>query len=206
MSNDLLSLKIGAEILGIAQMSLNRWCNQGKMPFVEETIGKKKVRRVERQVLLSVGAKLVAGIKEKGSEKSAEAKPVEIKGALRQINGVQEPDEGKEREIIVDSKRALSRYEAERVIKQEDAIRKQRENLIAGGQLVEKDVIKSALEGALDKHYSGLVVFWEELIDVWALKFNLPAGAAKEMLTEFRVGLRRHWGNIQREVEKCYQI
>lgn len=82
-------------------------------------------------------------------------------------------------EIIKDRK--LSKAEAERLYKLEQAIAKQRENLIKDGQLIYVSDIKEDLEEILAS-------VWEELrekIDKWGIDFNFNPSDVKNMHIEF---------------------
>ena len=174
------SVNEAAKILGKSDATIKRMCARGELDAE---------KRGKRDWIIKRSS-----IENKIVEKSADSKPVAIQKSIT------ESVDDEERILIesVIEDRNISRADAERIIKIEDAIKRQRDNLLREGQLVEVDKIKKALE----THYVALIELWEELIDVWSVKLNLSAERSQEMLTDFKVGLRKQWRNIKSEILK----
>ena len=202
MSNDLVSPQKAAELLGVARQTVYYWIDNDKLPYEEVKRGKGTVKRITRKNLFDIGIQLAKHKKDDKRKKEEEKPPTGDEAATTTEKTEEEPGE---REIIVDGQKTLTRREAERIIKQEDAIRKQRDNLLAAGKLIDRERAHKAIEDSLSLHYSALLQLWEELLDAWAIKFNLPPDQARQMLAEFQMGLRRSWRKIKGEVEECYK-
>lgn len=198
-----------AKILGVTQPTVSAWCREGKMKHTKVKSRGRTGYAVDisqetvREFLLKNGSKKTEQEEKKSEEekideqKKQAAKSPEVKKNFKQVEDYAESGEDEPRKIVGD--RNLGRFEAERIIKQEEAIKKQRENLLRDKEIVERAVVFEALR----LHYGELNKLWEELIDIWSLKYNFSATTTKEMLTDTRIGLTRFERKMKRSIENA---
>lgn len=175
--DDCYSVKEAAKILQKSEMTIKNWCRSGILSSAKRG----KEWRIDRA---SVERILVEKSEIPGESNAApEASSPEAASV--------HPCEAENRIII--GNRTLSRPEAERVIKQEEAIKRQRENLIKEGAMIDASLVRDLLE----THYASLCQLWEELIDVWCMKLDLPATTKREMIAEYKIELVKSWRKLK---------
>ena len=178
--------------LGISHVTVTRWIKAGKVKATQ------KPGKNNKKPSYHIDPEEVARLKlEISGDKIERTKAREKKEQSREktLNRKLElPEVEKEPEREIKSGGGLTRLEAERYIKQEEAIRKQRENLEREGLLVESSDIRKVLE----LHYRALIDGMEELIDGWAISFNLDTRQSQKMLTEWKLKLDTTWSKVKR--------
>jgi hypothetical protein len=100
------------------------------------------------------------------------------------------------REIVVNSDKALSKKEAERIIKQEDAIRKQRDNLFIDEKIVFADKVKDALS----VYFGSLLDELDGIVDQWAIRYNFIPQQARNMTVEMHGKVREAWNRVKEQI------
>lgn len=181
-----ISVNMASVMIGKTERTIIRWVETGKLQGEYRSGGTGKKLFISRASLIPYIP--VASTPSPTTKQDATIEPV--------ANG--------ERQIIAGQN--ISRAEAERIIKQEDAIKKQRDNLVAEGKLVDKEKVGNALAEGIQIYYTSLLEMWEQIIDTWSIKLSLDATTSTEMLSDFHVALNTNFRKIRGKVEKAIDI
>lgn len=87
--------------------------------------------------------------------------------------------EGMNRTFIADGATGLSKEEAERIIKQEEAISRQRENMKEEGKLIFVEDMQNGLKNFASVYHLSLMKTIVEFVDLLSLKYSLPSEEIK---------------------------
>ncbi|MCK5614105.1 helix-turn-helix domain-containing protein [Candidatus Pacearchaeota archaeon] len=179
-------IKEASAFLGKTRKTIKEWCESGKLRA--KKISARNLHgfmwEIEKKSVMEIAGTLAEKISEKN-------KKIEKKFSKNESTPAEVPEREK-------ADRKITRQEAERLIKVEDAIRKQQENLLRENRLLDVET----LEYALEVHYSGLMEMWEELIDVWVINGQVKPGRAKEMLDDFQGALKTSWKRMRGKIFK----
>jgi len=180
-----MDVKTAAKLLNLSEDCIRKQIKAGKIPARREP---SKDGGYDRYV---IDDKFICTQKVLGYGKP-QPQEQEQAGTCEQPQQAQQPQT---REIIVDTDKALSKEDAERIIKQEDAIRKQRENLEIAGKIIRLEEIEESLTGL----FSGLLSTLENRVDSWQIKYNLSAEQANEMVNQYRLDVINVWNKLKSE-------
>lgn len=100
--------------------------------------------------------------------------------------------------LATDENKGLTRQEAERIIKQEDAIRRQRENLLAENELIRLDFVKEHITACMSNLYASTLESLLETIDSISLSYSIPVEPVKKKLLET---LKAKWDKLKAEMD-----
>jgi len=103
------------------------------------------------------------------------------------------------REIIVNTTKAISKKEAERIIKQEEAIRRQRENLIEDGKIIVADVVVESV----GMYYSQLLQAFDSFIDILSIEESWSPEKTKKVLSRLKACVHECWDRTKSKVIEC---
>jgi len=188
-----------AKILGVGTTKVREYAKSGKYKAIQKPDPKSKKTGYswffERKWVMEKAA---------GNEAKAAQKPADPMEAKQNETPIEQHKRLTEsREIIGD--RQITREDAERIIKQEDAIRKLRENLVATGELISTKSVKEAIEKAHGVMLGGLLRLVDELVDGWSIKFSFTPAQAKFMTDEYHMKLKQGWEKMRDEITKCFR-
>ena len=193
MAEDYISLADAEKIIDVSHVTLWRWCKSGKIACreIEDKAspgGKKyevsKVAAMKKQLEKSGKANVVGEIEERSKEKSKNDKPDEeyIDNVIQSLNLP-----------IAESKRlratlkCFTKADAERILKTEQALSKQKDNVLRDGSYIEKTKVKEQVEFV----FSSFARETRDLIYVWQKRFFLSDIDTNEMGLEYDGAMKR---------------
>lgn len=176
--NELITITQASAISGVARKTIYAWIKQGQLTEVTEN-GKKFIRRSDLLAKIS------------GAQPTTAATAMPKRNIIETVRS--EPVDGDQQEEV---HRRLSRNEAERIIKVEDAIKKHRENLLLEGKLLVVEEFVPALQDFLAECFDGQ----RELIDKMTIEWRLSSSQQARAQKDFNDILRRSFERIEQKI------